>query len=37
MDSKNIHLHNVWTVYKLQWLSVMHDICNNNINVPFFL
>jgi hypothetical protein len=27
---------NVWAVYKLQCLSFMHDVCNNNVSVPYF-
>ena len=32
----NFHLCNVYNMYNLQCLSFMHDICNNNIQVPFF-
>ena len=31
----NCHLHNVWSVNKLQYLSFMYDLCyNNNLQIP---
>ena len=29
-------MHVVWAVYKLQCVSFMYDIFNNNVCVPFF-
>ena len=31
----NCHLHNVWSVYKLQGLSFIFDLCYNNLQIPF--
>ena len=32
----SVAMHDVWAVYKLQCVSFMYDICNNNVCVPFF-
>ena len=32
----SVVIHNVWAVYKLQCVSLMYDIFNNNDCVPFF-
>ena len=29
----NCHLHYVWSVYKLQCLSYMYDLCYNNFQI----
>ena len=33
----NFYLLNVWSVYKLQYLSFMYDLCYNNLQIPSLL